>query len=466
MGRELIFPMEEKYQEYLIDESKFAGTAESISFPETEAEVIEIINEMRARGTGITIQSGKTGIVGGAVPQGGHIMNLSAMNRFLSADELPAGRGLITVQAGMNLMDLNKEIGRQFKKTPRLWPVQPTETSAAVGGILASGAQGINMCYYGKSRQYVQSIKMVCADGNVRVIEQGQELDMILGSEGIYGVIIEASLILLPKPESTWGISFFFESLADIGEFAEKLSAVNHPETAFLTAVEYLDRTVLDMIEQRKSTMSKIKELPEVDPQYSGMVYLEIAGEEEAIEEYAGELMEAAAECNSDPDQAWAVLGDSEIEKMRAYRHAAAETANLYIEEMRRSDKRITKLGTDMTLDGSSFAEVVAMYRAGMKSVGLNGCIFGHMTGNHLHVNLLPRDYDEYLKGRELIRQWTEEAAAKGQCITAEHGIGKLKSHLTDLILNSDQQAELIKRKAQYDPDRLWNRNNIFPEVS
>ena len=68
MEKKLIESMEEKYEEYLIDESKYRGYADSISFPESEEQVCQILRQMKEQKIPVTIQGGKTGIVGGAVP--------------------------------------------------------------------------------------------------------------------------------------------------------------------------------------------------------------------------------------------------------------------------------------------------------------------------------------------------------------------------------------------------------------
>ncbi len=75
----LAYEMNDNYEEYLIDEAKYQGKAESISFPQNEDEILEIIVAMREAKIPITIQGGKTGIVGASVPLCGHIMNLSHM---------------------------------------------------------------------------------------------------------------------------------------------------------------------------------------------------------------------------------------------------------------------------------------------------------------------------------------------------------------------------------------------------
>ncbi len=141
-----------------------------------------------------------------------------------------------------------------------------------------------------------------------------------------------------------------------VSKFREGCPQSKYAETA---VVEYIDRTSIDLIQARKSFMTKIKELPDVEPQFTHMIYLELQGTDEGIEELAEQLMELAINHNADPDKAWAVSGEVEVEKLKAFRHAAAEATNLYIEQVRREAPRITKLGTDMTLQGNDFLGVL-----------------------------------------------------------------------------------------------------------
>ena len=82
-SKNLILPMGTQYADYLHDESRQMGQAESISFPTTEEEICEIMRIMSARETDVTIQGSLTGLAAGAVPNGGHIMNVQKMNRVL-----------------------------------------------------------------------------------------------------------------------------------------------------------------------------------------------------------------------------------------------------------------------------------------------------------------------------------------------------------------------------------------------
>ncbi|WP_333791827.1 FAD-binding oxidoreductase [Muricomes intestini] len=474
--RQLIYPMKEQYEEFIIDESKFSGYAQSISFPKNEEEIREVIKELGEKHMPITIQGGKTGITGAGVPEGGHIMNLSHMNQMKDGCLLEGGNGLIVVEPGINLMDLRKEINATFRKNLLFWPPDPTETSATVGGVAASNAQGISRLLYGDSRDYIEALRIIDSKGQAHFIERGKKftlpsgksiemLDAVLGKEGITGVISELTLKLIPKPESIWGIAFFFEQAEDAGKFVDTLKRdLPKSKNAAVAAAEYIDRESISLIESHKGTMTKIKELPNIDENRAGMVYIEIHGEEEGIEELAESLMESAIICNSDPDEAWAVSGETDVEKLRAFRHGAAETSNLYIEKVRRDDKRITKLGTDMIVSNLTFSRVLADIQEELADAGLKGCVFGHALENHLHVNILPECYGDYEKGIGLIRKWAAEVNEQHGEIVGEHGIGKLKQRiLGDLI--SGQYIELCRElKSEFDKENIWNRGNIFPE--
>lgn len=463
----VIYPMEEKYREYLIDEAKYTGEAEGIAFPENEEEIRLVLESLPANAA-ITIQGGKTGITGASVPQGGYILNLSHMNRVKDSALETDGTGRLTVEPGLTLMDLKKEAAAIFRKNPLFWPPDPTETSASIGGIAAAGAQGICTLLYGDTGNYIESVRVMDTEGNTRIIcrdEDGKagELDAFLGREGITGILTELTLRLIPKPESMWGISFFFREDEGAGGFVDALkSGLPRADGAGVAAVEYLDRETIDMIQSRKSTMARIRELPDVPGDAASMVYIEIHGSEEGIEEIAESLMETAAEQGSDPDQAWAVSGEAEIEKMHAFRHAAAETSNLFIEEARRKDERLTKLGTDMAAEGKTFRECLEQCRQTLEGAALRACIFGHALESHLHVNILPGTYEEYEKGIEVMRQWAEEIRRSGGKVVGEHGVGKLKKGLLEGLLPEELLEENRALKERYDKENRLNRGNII----
>ena len=188
----LIHPIHPEYLEYLRDESRLVGEAESISFPYNEEQVVEIMTFLAQREIPVTIQSGRTGISGGAVPKGGHVLNLSRMNGFLGLDYDHEGdRFLLRVQPGVLLSQLNEAVAKKefatqgwsrdslqaleaFQRAGSyFFSPDPTETSAAIGGMTASNASGARSFAYGPTRRYIESLRLVLANGSILELQRG-----------------------------------------------------------------------------------------------------------------------------------------------------------------------------------------------------------------------------------------------------------------------------------------------------
>ena len=116
MINHLINNMNSNFVEYLRDESRTEGTAESISFPKNEEEAIILIKALYPRGIPITIQGARTGLAAGAVPNGGHIMNLSRMDKITSMRKDEKDLFYVSVQPGTILSNL-KEGYKQLEQT-------------------------------------------------------------------------------------------------------------------------------------------------------------------------------------------------------------------------------------------------------------------------------------------------------------------------------------------------------------
>ena len=475
MERQLIHPMDETYHEYLRDESKMRGAADSISFPDSEAEIGNILQVMRENHMSVTIQGGKTGVVGSAVPSRGHIMNLSRMNKIKSFAQGETGEAFLKVEPGITLNELRQAIDRLATPTALFWPPDPTESTATVGGIASTDANGICFHLYGRSASYVAGIRVMNAEGSIRDLEKGQAaivingeskelLDIYLGAEGMYGVITELTLRLIPKPREFWGIGFFFEDREDGMSFSDQLKATSFEvQGANIAAIEYLDPSILSALEMHKSNITNLKHIPDVGSHIAAMVYVEIHGnQEEAIEEIAAALMMIGSSCNGDPDQTWAFSGEPEIDKMRNFLHAAAETAILHIEKIRSEDPRITKLGIDISLDDVGLKTWLSRIEKTLQKEKLKGVYWGHMGSRRLHIDILPGSYGEFIKGKALFERWAERwPVSLGNAVTS-YGIGKLKKSIFLKTVSKAYLEELQQLKKQLDTHNLWNPGNMI----
>ncbi len=96
-----------------------------------------------------------------------------------------------------------------------------------------------------------------------------------------------------------------------------------------------------------------------------------------------------------------------------------------------------------------------------MAILGLHYCIFGHVVENHLHINILPDNYEEYKAGLSAIDSWAEQASKSKGHIVSEHGIGKLKKSLYVKYGDVGYLEECQRAKLEFDPEGFWNPGNI-----
>ncbi len=457
MGKAEPLPLDERHVDFLKDESGLAGRAEGIFFPRCQEDIVDAAEWASRRGLGLTIQGARTGLAGGAVPEGGVILNLSRLNGIGPVVHDEDGVFSITAEAGATLADIAAAIRNDDSRERLFWPPDPTEQSATIGGSAACHSRGVSAYHYGGVGDHIGGATLVRADGGVTTLTAGDggsglPLAKALGSEGAFGVLSRVRLRLSPCPADRWGVAFFFPHEERAAEFVQTFRSrpLNDPE-ALVVAIEFLDGASMGLLLTAKPTTSALKSLPDFPAHARAMVYVEIhASSDDAAERLLAEIMDRAQASGSDPDEAWAASGNHEVERLRAFRHILPEAANRHVVAVKRAVPEAVKLGTDMAATGESFPDHLARYRAGLQAAELHGCVFGHAGENHLHVNILYQDAEEFRRGGELIREWARAITAAGGGIVGEHGAGRLRRQL---VVDNDRHT----LKACFDPGLLWN---------
>jgi FAD/FMN-containing dehydrogenase len=101
-------------------------------------------------------------------------------------------------------------------------------------------------------------------------------------------------------------------------------------------------------------------------------------------------------------------------------------------------------------------------YHAALRLHQLEYVIFGHIGDAHVHVNILPRSPAEFESGQRLMLDFARHAVSLGGTVSAEHGLGKRKSHLLALQYTPEQIESMKQVKRRFDPHWLLNRGNLF----
>ena len=217
--------IEESYAAYLTDESRFPdGKADKIIFAYSEKQVAETLKQAFTSSTAVTVSAGRTGIVGGAVPQGGILLSLEGMNHFLGArwDEKKEC-WCVKVQPGLTIAELQQILHKKdfaetfsfideastavlqkFSVESDKWfyPPDPTEKSAHIGGTVATNASGARSFKYGQTRKFVTALRVVLADGTVLSLQRGTKLCPV--SEGKFYIQKENGVTEVPIPTYSW----------------------------------------------------------------------------------------------------------------------------------------------------------------------------------------------------------------------------------------------------------------------
>ena len=492
--------------DFLRDESRKTGTAKAIAFPSCTEELATALRETKEQNLPVTVQGARTGISAGAVPDGGVIVNLSRMDRILGFRTDPHGNAFLRVQPGLTLAALRRYLADRANTAgvPCLFTPDPTETSASLGGMAVCNASGACSFAYGPTRDHIEALTVVLADGDTLTLRRNQifasgnrfslattggriicgelpclampavknaagywvkpdmdMLDLFIGCEGTLGVITELELRLRPKPAATLGILCYF---ADEGQALSCVTSLRaatsdaHPHT--LTAIEYFDAGALSLI--RNSTASTGLLLPPPRPHWNVALYLEWAlanADDVAPAELTGRLLHASG---GHSDDTWVASDAPTLDKLKTFRHAVPEQVNALIAERKRLHPDLTKLGTDLSVPDDRLRDVMRLYRHDLAATGLEHVIFGHIGNNHLHVNILPRDMEDYAVGKRLYRAWAEQVVAWGGSVSAEHGIGRLKKDLLAVMYGKEGIDGMRHLKACFDPAGRLNPGRLF----
>jgi FAD/FMN-containing dehydrogenase len=418
------------------------------------------LREATARGVPVTVAGAGTGITGARVPHGGWVMSLEKFKR------LDVQRGCALVGAGVLLRDVHAAA----QASGQLYPPDPTETGAAIGGNIGTNASGSRSFRYGATRRWIQGLRMVLATGEIRQFTRGEPIDfdpgtiplpkvtkntagyllrpgmdwidLIVGSEGTLGVVTEATLKLLPAaPAVLAGVVFFASDDAAV-------NAVEHwRTTAAARMLEYMDRPSLTLLRTR------FPEIP-TDADAAILFDQELASEDDPEADRWFDRLEAA---DALADASWFATTARDRERFRRFRHALPELVN---DTVRRSGA--LKMNTDYAVPLDRNREMLDYYRTRLEQEFPGGyVIFGHIGDAHVHVNLFS-DPANPAHATRLLEEFARKAVELGGTVSAEHGLGKRKAHLLKLQYAPEHIEAMRAVKRRLDPANILGRGTLF----
>jgi glycolate oxidase len=448
IGAERVSDTAEKRGEHSRDKWFASAAPEVVVSPLETAQVAEVLRFAAERRVPVTPQGARVGYVGGAVPaRGGIALNLRGMNRIL---ELNTGDGVAVVQPGVITGDL------QAAARERGWFYPPDPASlreCSLGGNIATNAGGPRCLKYGVTRHYVLGLEVALAGGAVMRAggrshknKSGFDLaGLMVGSEGMLGVVTEATLRLIPHPQTRAMLSAGFSSFAQAADVVGRILDSGWLPSALEIADKFTLRAAREYLGES------------VTPAGDAHLLVELDGREESVRRELGELEAMVRQ-----------LGAVSLE--RAMGEDSCERFWLLRREFSYSLRNtgLIKLNEDVVVPRSRLVDLVDFAERLQDECGFPVACFGHAGDGNIHVNIMVPtmdDADTRKRALAALDQLFQQVIAWGGAITGEHGVGLAKSRWWTAATSPETRAAHLAVKAALDPLGILNPGKFLDPV-
>ncbi len=448
VGKEHLLVDPERVEPYGQDAVTEKFPPEAVVFPLTTAEVSAILQLANKARFPVTARGGGVGYTGGAVPiQGGIVLGTDRMNQIkeISPDDL-----YVVAEPGVTTFALQQAVENEGLFYP---PDPSSYKDSFIGGNIAENAGGIRSVKYGVTRNYVLGLEVVMAGGEIirtggRTSKNVVGFDLtslMCGSEGMLGIITEATLRLLPLPEATGTVRAAFATMRDACACIPGFSR----ERVIPVALEVMDRNSINAVESAYafglSSEATALMLVSVDGTVGETERtLSIV---ERVLRHGGALDLVRAHTRAEEDRLWDVR--------RALSPAIKRYGTL-------------KLNEDVVVPRSRVPDLIERVEEIGHRLNIFVVNFGHAGDGNIHVNFMcDRDDREAVRrAREAVKATFAVAIELGGTISGEHGIGYVKAPYLDMALDPATIDTMKRIKQTFDPNNILNPGKMFPERS
>jgi len=421
---------------------QYGETPSGVARPKSTSEVAEVLRLCYAEGVPVVPQGGNTGLVGAGVlgAPGGVILSLSRMNAISSPDLSSAN---IVVEAGVILEQLHQSL----EGSGLIFPMHlGSEGSAQVGGLIATNAGGSHAFRYGMMQELVLGLEVVLADGTIwngmRAVQKdnaGYQLrKLFCGSEGTLGIVTRAILKLSAEPRQQFTALLAVRDTPGLVKLATKLRAEGGE---FLTALEFFSDVGLGI------ALENIPEL--VFPLKSrASFYALVEAGSGSMHVPLDQIVSGVMEWGMDEG----IIIDGTIAMSETQRTALWRMREEQPEGQRRSG---VQLKHDISIPPSQLVDFLHGANDVCSKI-LEGVVinsFGHLLDGNIHYNLSPPAGQSDFSGldAEFSLKLGSLATMMGGSFAAEHGIGRAKTMLADLLRDPAERNMMARLKTALD---------------
>jgi glycolate oxidase len=426
------------------DGSKLPFLPEAVIFPRDHADLTTVLELANRHRVPVTVRGRGTSLTGSAAPfRGGWVVDMLGWKKI----KIDAEAGLAQVQAGAKVADI------QAAAEAKGWFYPPDPSSreyCTIGGNIACNAGGMHGGKYGVTRDFVLALKGHLPTGEfvewgtpTKKFSAGFNLrDLWIGSEGMLGLVTEATLKLIPKPAARWTLLAAFENEPDAFRAVRALFG----QRVQPAICEFLDRYSVLCAERATGAT--------VFPGQPGrpVLLIELAGSASEVREQKGTVL------------AWA--------RRHALAHRAARTraAAEALWAVRRKcsgamfELGDAKLNEDIVVPMRKYEEFARFLEKLRRESNLPIPTFGHLGDGNLHVNIMYHKAmpAECRAAERAVQKLMETVVALGGAISGEHGIGLAKTPFLRLQHSPAQVRAMRAVKKALDPRGILNPGKMF----
>jgi len=410
LGDSRVSDLESVLEEHAIDKWYASKRPDVVVFAESTEDVVSTMRYAHEHGIPVTTRGAGVGYVGGCVPiQGGIVLSLARMTRI---KELKPEDGAAVVEPGVitgDLQDAAAELGWYYPPDPA------SLRECSIGGNIACNAGGPRCLKYGVTRSYVLGLEVVLANGDVlrtggRCHKNKTGFDLIgmfVGSEGLLGIVTEATLRLIPHPESRAMLTTTFDTFPEAASAVQEILGSRWLPSALEITDGFTLRAARDYLGA------------DALPDGNAHIIIELDGRKEsvrkeipALRDFLKTLGALQIDEASDPESCEAIW-----QLRRDFSYSLRATG-------------LTKLNEDIVVPRSKLVELVDFARQLQEETGIAVACFGHAGDGNIHTNLMVENYDDpdmREKADAAVNHLFQWVLANDGAITGEHGIGLAK---------------------------------------
>jgi len=415
----------------------------AVALPKTTAQVAAVLKYCHRYGIPVVPRGAGTSLSGGAIPQeDAVVIGLSKMSSIL---ELDFFNRTATVQAGVTNLSISDAAGPQgFFYAPD----PSSQLACTIGGNIGMNSGGAHCLKYGVTTNNLLGVKMVLVDGTVLELG-GKHLDatgydllgLVCGSEGQLGIVTEATVRLIAKPEGARPVLFGFESSEQAGScVADIIGSGIIP-----VAIEFMDKPAIEICEAFAKAGYPLN--------VGALLIVEVEGSEDEMDAMLADIV--------------AIARKHAVKTVRECQ-SAMEAAAIW--KGRKSAFGATgRIADYICMDGtvplSQLSYVLKKTSEITDALGLRVANVFHAGDGNMHPLILfnANDPDDAARAGEAGNQILKLCVDAGGCLTGEHGVGIEKRDLMRHQYSDADLAQQMAVRAAFDEGWIMNPSKVFP---